>query len=307
MRLVIIINEIAGHGKAKKNFLKLQTTLTISYKVEYTAYEGHASEIAKRYGEEGQSTCLLTIGGDGTIHEVISGAATYDHLIVAVMNGGSGNDFGRAYPTFSNAKEIEAFMLRPMSQLQDLGVVNNKNERNVFMNNCGFGIDAMVTRQVNLSTAKKYFNKIALGKLVYVWILIRELYRFKTFSIEISIDGQIYTYDNSYFVVVSNQPYFGGGMKVSPKSTMDDGILELTVVNNIAKWRLLVVFASVFLGKHTKLKAVNQYQSTDFDVKLSKEVIGHADGEYIGESIANKVIRYEVKEKGWRLAVNKLD
>lgn len=307
MRLVIIVNDIAGHGKAKKIFLKLQKSLTIPYEIEHTAYEGHASEIARNYGESGESTCLLTIGGDGTIHEVISGAAPYENLIVAVMNGGSGNDFGRAYPTFSTVNEIEEFIAYPASKLQDLGVVSKGNERIVFMNNCGFGIDAMVTRQVNLSTAKKYFNKIALGKLVYVWILFRELYRFKTFRIDIISNGQSYTYENSYFVVVSNQPYFGGGMKVSPKSAMDDGMLELTVVNNISKWRLLLVFTSVFFGKHTKLKAVKQYQASHFDVKLSREVIGHADGEYIGESTGNDVIHYEVKEKCWRLAVNKLD
>lgn len=307
MQLVILINDIAGHGKAKKVFSKLQKELTIPYTVEHTAYEGHASEIARRYGELAKQTCLLTIGGDGTIHEVISGAANYEHLIVAVMNGGSGNDFGRAYPTFSNAKQIESFIACPTSNLKDLGTVRTQDEKIVFMNNCGFGIDAMVTRQVNLSKAKKYFNKLALGKLVYAWILFRELYKFKTFRIEISIDGQTYTYDNSYFVVVSNQPYFGGGMKISPKSDVEDGILELTVVNNIAKWRLLLVFISVFFGKHTKLKAVNQYQSSSFDVKLSREVIGHADGEYIGESVPNRIIHYEVQEKSWRLAVNKLD
>ncbi|MBQ0141104.1 MAG: YegS/Rv2252/BmrU family lipid kinase [Kurthia sp.] len=307
MQLVLIINDIAGHGKAKKLFSKLKKDLTVPYKVEHTKYVGHASEIADQYGQGGSHTCLLTIGGDGTIHEVISGAASYDNLLVAVMNGGSGNDFGRAYPTFNNAQQIEQFIAQPSSQLKDLGTVYKQDEKIVFMNNCGFGIDAMVTRQVNLSTAKKYFNKIALGKLVYVWILFRELYKFKTFRIEISMNGQTYTYDNSYFVVVSNQPYFGGGMKVSPNSNTEDGMLELTVVNNIAKWRLLVVFASVFFGKHTKLKAVNQYQCAAFDVKLSRDVIGHADGEYIGESVANEVIHYEVQEKGWRLAVNKLD
>lgn len=308
MRLVIIVNDIAGHGRAKRLFLKVQDKLTIPYIVERTEFEGHATDIVSKYGEEKLPTLLLTIGGDGTIHEVITGASPYDHLTVGVMNGGSGNDFGRAYAVFLNAQEIEQFIVENRaSKPKDLGIVFKGNQQAVFMNNCGFGIDAMVTRQVNLSTAKKYLNRVGLGKLAYVWILIRELARFKTFRIEITVDGQTKVYDNSYFVVVSNQPYFGGGMKISPNSNMEDGLLELTVVNNIAKWRLLLVFATVFFGKHTKLKAVNQYQSTNFEIKLNRDVIGHADGEYIGESTSNERILYKVKTNGWRLAGNKLD
>lgn len=307
MRLVIIVNDVAGHGKAKKLCEKLVQSLTIPHIVERTKYAGHAVEIAAKYGEDGQSTLLLAIGGDGTIHEVIKGSFQFEQLVVGVMNGGSGNDFGRAYPVFSKPEDVERFVHSNRFVFQDLGMISNGEKRDVFMNNCGFGIDAVVTTQVNISTAKKYFNKVSLGKLAYVWILFRELIRFKKFDLEVIVQGEKHTYSDCYFVVASNQPFFGGGMKISPLSKMEDGLLELTIVNNLAKWRLLLVFGTVFFGKHTKLKAVKQFQASQFEVTINAEVVGHADGEFIGKSLRNEVIQYGVKQNGWRLATNKLD
>lgn len=305
MRLVIIVNEVAGSGKAKKRCGTIIKKLTVPYILERTAHIGHAVQIAKKYGNEIENTLLLVIGGDGTIHEAIKGAAAYENLVVGVINGGSGNDFGRAYTVFSSVLEIESFLQKRAMSLQDLGTITRNEQHDVFMNNCGFGIDAVVTTQVNLSTIKNTFNKISLGKLAYVWILIRELYKFKRFNVELVIDGVKHTYANCYFVVASNQPYFGGGMKISPKSNMEDGIIELTVVNDISKWRLLLIFGTVFFGKHTKFKAVKQFQAHQFEVKIDAEVIGHADGEYIGESTPNEIIYYGVKQKSWRLALNR--
>lgn len=307
MRLVIIVNEVAGSGKAKKLCDKIVRQLTSPFILEKTEYIGHAVEIAAKYGAQNERTLLLTIGGDGTIHEVIKGALPFENLFVGVMNGGSGNDFGRAYSVFSTAADIEEFLKNNAFSQLDIGTINRADTEDFFMNNCGFGIDAVVTTQVNLSTIKKFFNKLSLGKLVYAWILIRELYKFKKFDIQLQLDGQTQLYKNCYFVVASNQPYFGGGMKISPNSNMEDGILELTIVNDIAKWRLLLIFGTVFFGKHTKLKAVKQFQAQSFEVKLDAEVVGHADGEYIGESAVNQAIHYGVKQKGWRLATNKLD
>lgn len=303
MRLVIIVNDYAGHGRAKKKFAKLAKSLQTPYILERTNATGHAVELAQKYGELKEPTLLLTIGGDGTIHEVIKGAAPYDHLVVGVMNGGSGNDFGRAFPTFSTAQQIEEFIEHPTSSLYDLGSVKYADVEDVFMNNCGFGFDAMVTYQVNQSKVKGWLNKISLGKLAYVWILIRELFRFKPFDLTIENHGHL---KNCYFVVASNQPYFGGGMKISPNSISNDGLMELTVVHDIAKLKLLLIFLTVFFGKHTRFNAVKSYTSNQFNIRLHDSVIGHADGEYIGQAKENQTIRYIVQENNWRLGYNNL-
>ncbi|GEK31949.1 putative lipid kinase YtlR [Kurthia zopfii] len=303
MRLVIIVNDYAGHGRAKRKFEKLSKTLQTPYILERTNATGHAVEIAKKYGELQEPTLLLTIGGDGTIHEVIKGAVSYEHLVVGVMNGGSGNDFGRAFPTFTTAHQIESFIQNPTSLPYDLGAVKSVDVEDVFMNNCGFGFDAVVTYEVNRSKMKAWLNKISLGKLAYVWILIRELFRFKPFDLTIENHGHL---KNCYFVVASNQPYFGGGMKISPNSISNDGLMELTVVHDITKLKLLLIFLTVFFGKHTKFNTVKSYKSSKFDIRLHDSVIGHADGEYIGQAKENQTISYFVQENNWRLGYNNL-
>lgn len=307
MQIVLIVNEHAGHGRAKKQCEKIIKTLTIPFTVEYTAYSGHATKIAQKYAKKTYEILFIAIGGDGTIHEVIEGAHGHPHLIVGMMKGGSGNDFSRAYPIFKNATEIEQFIKTKKTASMDLGVLRKGSGKWVFMNNGGFGFDAVVTNRVNHSKLKKILNRFSLGKLAYAWIVFEELIRFKTFDVKIETESATVTYPSCYFVVVSNQPYFGGGMKISPQSKANDHLFELTVVHSIAKWKLLLIFGTVFFGKHTHFKAVQQLQATSFSVTVYAEVIGHVDGEFIDESVYGETIHYEILPHEWQLAMNPLD
>ncbi|GEK33869.1 diacylglycerol/lipid kinase family protein [Kurthia sibirica] len=306
MELVIIINEMAGHGLAKKRGNRLISELTVPFKAEFTTHIGHATAIAQSYSSKNSATLIIVVGGDGTIHEVIKGVIGSEKMIVGVINGGSGNDFGRAFPIFKNAQEIERYVLKnkPFSRKQDIGIVQSTNGAEWFMNNSGFGIDAAVTHSVNQSTVKAQLNRLGLGKLAYAFILLKELKKFKPFDVTVISNGQKYTYRNSYLVVASNQPYFGGGMKISPTSLMDDGLIELTIVHNISKLRLLAVFGTVFFGKHTKFKVVKQHVAEQFQVIVHAAVIGHADGEFIGNAPVDGAIYFKVSKEAWQVATN---
>ncbi|WP_419096035.1 hypothetical protein [Rossellomorea pakistanensis] len=60
------------------------------------------------------------------------------------------------------------------------------------------------------------------------------------------IDDIEYVYENTWFITCSNQPYYGGGMIISPEAKPDDGKLNLTIVYNLSRYKLLLVFLSVF-------------------------------------------------------------
>lgn len=240
MEVVIIVNEQAGHGRAKKQCEKIIKELTIPFMLERTAYIGHATEIVKTYIVDKRKILFIAIGGDGTMHEVVEGAHAHPHAIVGMVKGGSGNDFSRAYPTFKNAWQIEQFLLRHEVVQMDLGKLIKGTKQSLFINNGGFGFDALVTYRTNQSKA-------------------------------------------------------------------DDHLLELTIVHNIAKWKLLLIFGTVFFGKHTQFKAVQQMQATSFDVTIHGEVYGHVDGEFIDKTVYGETIYYKIMPHEWQLAVNTLD
>lgn len=304
MKLLFIINEKAGDGAAKRKWQKFKTKLSVPYKIEFTEYPCHATEIVKLYGnKERYPLLVIAIGGDGTIHEVLQSAIDFPHIIVGAIAAGSGNDFGRGFENFNTVEEIEGFMQQPITETKmDIGILEIEDEKKYFMNSAGFGFDATISKLVNHSNAKKLLNKFGLGKLSYIYFLIKTLFSYNRFTLTLIHNGKEQIFRHVWFVVASNQPYYGGGMKISPKSIPNDGLIELTIVNEVSRLKLLFLFVTVFFGQHTKIKAVKQFTASNFEIIMDDHIIAHTDGEYAGESTKDKPIRFGLKRQAWSLA-----
>ncbi|MFJ5764746.1 diacylglycerol/lipid kinase family protein [Lysinibacillus sp. NPDC093210] len=304
MRVLFIVNECAGNGKGKIVWSRLQQHLTIDYQVALTQYEGHGQEIAKQWAQNDQTKKLIiVVGGDGTVHEVVSGIVHNNLVVIAVVSAGSGNDFARYFQTFKNAKQIETYVKTEMpSTTMDIGKLQvGAIQHEVFVNNAGIGFDAYVTRQINKSRLKYYFNKIGLGKLSYAAAVVRGLFRFTCFDVTVLTQNETLHFQNVWFVATSNQPYFGGGMKISPMSKADDGKVELTIVHNISRVKLLLIFATVFFEKHTKFREISFLQSELFEIVVhANSVDCHTDGNYIGAIGQDAVVRCTVQQHAWK-------
>lgn len=310
MKLVFIVNETAGNGKGAKIWRNIQSELSVSYEVFVTTYEKQAIKIAERIKTEsnhtGNPVLLVGIGGDGTYHEILNGIQGAKHVILGGVCAGSGNDFKRAYGQFDDAKQIEHFLHHVNAQSKDAGKMEIPQQTTIyFVNNSGIGFDATVAKAANTSKVKKAFNLVGLGKLSYVYYLIKCLFTFKPFKLDVFINEQVKSYQNVWFITASNQPYFGGGMKISPSSKTDDGLLELTVVHNLNKYKLLFVFITVFFGKHTRFKEIELITSQTFTIHMNENYPMHADGENLAIETKNSPIKFSAIGNYWQLAKNK--
>lgn len=272
----------------------------IQYSVYNTEYAGHAKKIAEQILKSHQEkTILLIVGGDGTIHEVINGAASYPHAVVACIAAGSGNDYARGIQKIRNVKQItELLHVAEQSAIAiDLGQVQANDEELYFVNSLGLGFDASICKAVNESKRKKHFQNWKLGKFIYIYYLLRQLFIFKPFPLRIEVDGRKKEYEKAWFIVVANQPYFGGGLKVAPDASDHDGKFHVIVVNNIPSFLFMFMFVSVFWGGHLKMtKWVEQFTCKKIHMKTDKEVPIQADGEIIGYSdVYVKVIPEKLK------------
>jgi diacylglycerol kinase (ATP) len=292
-KIYFIVNPNAKNGSCREIWRNIEIELEkldISYLAFFTEYSGHAQELAQNIARkaDGTPTVIAAVGGDGTLHEVVNGAASYSNITVGFIPGGSGNDFSRGF-------EIPKKSVRALSLIVDknkghkteidIGKIrHNELHETYFMNNMGVGFDAAVAKDSNESRMKQLLNRFSLGRLVYVYILVKKLLTFRTIPIEVTIDGKVYRYSNAWFVTVSNQPYYGGGMKIAPAALPDDGILDITVVHRISRLKLLLVFVSVFWGKHTMFREVEQFTGKSITIESTGEVLAHADGEAIGHT-----------------------
>lgn len=282
MRLVFIINEFAGNGRGRRVWKEMKNGLTLPYDMHVTGYPEHAyrlsCELAEQAEKEQQAILLIVIGGDGTVHEVVNGCADNDYIVIGNVPAGSGNDFARGFRAFHQASEIEAYMQNAPIKRVDLGKADYTGQH-FFINNCGVGFDAFVGLEANRSEMKKRFNQIGSGKLAYVYYVILGLARFKPFSLSVSCDEKNYLFKRVWFATVSNQPYFGGGMKISPDSSINDGKLEITIVHSLSRIKFLFMFMSVFFGAHTRIKGVEQMRGECFALCYDRPLPCHADGE----------------------------
>lgn len=272
---------------------KLVKMRDISYSFYETEYPGHAKEIAESILKQTtNNTIIAAVGGDGTIHEVINGSIKYPHAIVVSIPAGSGNDYARGIQQSISIKDaVQLLESNNESTAIDVGEMQYKGEKRNFINSVGIGFDASITKAVNRSKWKKRFQLFKLGKFIYFYFFLKQLFFFKTFDLKTVIDGQTKHFRKVWFLVIANQVYFGGGIKISPVSSVKDRKLQVIVVKDVSPLMFLMVFATVLWGGHTKLKWVKTYTCEEISFNTNQSIPIQADGENIGySSLSAKIL-----------------
>ncbi|OOE04326.1 diacylglycerol kinase [Anoxybacillus kestanbolensis] len=302
MILYFIVNPSAKNEKCKKTWKKIERTLRhhhIRYHVVFTKAQGDGTKLAQQIAEHTHEPfILIAVGGDGTMHEVMNGIAMYDHVTVGYIPAGTGNDFARGIKLSITWRKALSQMLSSVEGMHvdsyDIGAFKSAKQ-GVFVNNVGCGFDAHISRKVNASKWKQILNRLYLGKFVYVFYLLKEMFLYKPTVIQLTVDQKQYTFSNAWLVTVANHPYYGGGMKIAPFAQSNDQHLDVVVVDNISRLKLLALFVTVFWGGHIKMKEVHTFRGKYIHICSNTSLPLHADGEQIGEGeitiSANKQIR----------------
>lgn len=282
---IFIVNPVSGNGRGKKVYeklKKLKVYRNLNKEEYFTMYKGHAKKIAQNIIDKNlKIKSIIVIGGDGTLNEVVNGLMDLSEPIpIAFIPAGSGNDFRRGAKLPSNPAHILKNVIdKDNSSPYWYGTSHFEENSLAFLNCIGVGFDAIVANRANRSILKRLFNKIGLGKLVYVYALIFELIFYRPISINVHIDGKVKSFQRCFLLTVSNQPYFGGGMKINPSAQNNCNDFSLLVVDNISKLKVLFLFITVFFGKHTSFKEVNIYRGKNITIEPSKQMLFQMDGE----------------------------
>lgn len=292
---IFIINPEAGSGKGAQVWNAIKPSLEaeeVRYRSFFTKHAGHAEDIAIQVAElHGEKIeAIVVIGGDGTVHEVVNGLRAYPHVPVGFIPGGSGNDFARGFSIPRSPKKALLRILenkRPTAKKYDLGrflFPERKKGERYFVNGLGIGFDADVAKATNEARYKRILNKMKLGSLAYVLSILRLLFSYQPSQLHILVDGEEHIFKDAWLVAISNIPYYGGGIKISPKARPNDGKLNLCVVHELSKWKLLAVFITVFTGQHQRFKEVTLLEGSIISISSERPLLIHADGEIIGST-----------------------
>lgn len=295
----IILNEHAGGGSVKDLWPKIQAELDqrhVDYKITRSAYSGHAqllaNQFAKAHADDTPTTgpryVVLAIGGDGTLHQVISGLAeaNLEHpLPVAYLPVGSGNDFARGIKMATNWHDALNQVLNCTAEnWLTIGSYfdTNKQTQGVFTNNIGIGFDAAMVTSANGTKTKNFLNRLHLGNLSYLASIISVFYNQQPFPLTVHIAQHRDIYSKAYLVTVTNHPYFGGGVKIAPPASVNDPNLDLVVIERSNVFKLLFISFMLSMGKHLKLKSVHHYHNNKIHLIVPSIEYGQIDGEEMG-------------------------
>ncbi len=292
--LYFIVNETSRSGKTRQIWKDIQQSLIkadVSYEYMITQGRDHATKLASEISQRPEDNiCIVVIGGDGTMNEVINGIADFDKVRFGIIPTGSGNDFGGGLDLPKSPEEnlqriISSYKAGEDSyRAVDIGLVRwGQNQKKLFGISSGIGLDAIVCKKALSSKLKNVLNKLGLGSLTYVLLTIITLFSMKTADFEISYDNNKSTLKKTIFAAAMNLRAEGGGVPMAPDATPYDGKLSISSASGIPKWITFLCLPFLVTGKHTHIKGFNLVSCREASIHSSQKMTLHADGEYVAD------------------------
>lgn len=253
----------------------------IRYQVYLTRYQHHATGIVRELTSDQKRHTIIVLGGDGTINEVINGITSLSKVTLGYIPIGSSNDFARSLGLPTDPLRALDNILTPVNYTAiDIGILTYGDTTRRFAVSSGLGFDAGVCHEVMVSRLKIWLNKIKLGKLTYVGIALKQILALTPGKMTILLDGKRkMVFDKVYFTTAMNLPYEGGGFKFCPKADSTDGMLNVIVIANLSKLKVLALLPTAFKGWHTRFNGVFTYTCKKIDIISEKALPVHTDGE----------------------------
>ena len=224
---------------------------------------------------------IIALGGDGTFHEVVNGLLKRSDgamLPLGLIPGGSGNSLLHDLALVEPMAAVSA-ICRGEKRFIDAAEIN-MNDRVVYsINLIGWGL---VTDVGSRSELLRW-----LGPSRYTVSSIIEIFRKKNRRAKLVIDDQTLVGEFS-FVVACNSIHIGNGMKMAPHAQIDDGLIDLLVVDSdITRKRLFSVLPKLFDGTHVYEPEVKYHQVSRFSIISEEKDLLNVDGEMLGSTPIN--------------------
>jgi YegS/Rv2252/BmrU family lipid kinase len=274
-QVCLIVNPSAGGGKAGRALPEVSRALEdhgLRVRSELTRDLDHARELARSAALEGETVVCLS--GDGMVGAVADVLREIPDALLGVLPGGRGNDLARVLGIAEDPVEACATIAAGHWRRLDLGEVDGR----AFVGIASVGFDSDANRIANEAPAW-------LGNLVYAYGALRALlsWRPALFEIELDPPGESQSF-LAYTVGACNSQTYGGGMRAAPDALLDDGLLDVVVLENVSKLGFLTkILPKVFSGTHIHEPGVKVFRAREVSVSSDRPFTMYADGDPIGQ------------------------
>jgi YegS/Rv2252/BmrU family lipid kinase len=293
-KTIVIINPISGtggrpdaaRGRAERAAAFLRDR-GVDGQVFVTERPGHARELTRAFLAAGVST-VIAWGGDGTVNEVGS-ALAFQGASLAIVPSGSGNGLARELHIPWEPDAALQVALTGDERTIDAGELDGR----LFFNVAGIGLDARVSyRFAEDGLVHRGFHR-------YLAITGRELFRYKPVDQTIVLDGAV-LHARTLLVAIANGRQYGNGALIAPTARVDDGRLDVVVVDYRPGWRAILQIPRLFMGEIARVPGVTIRSAVDIEVTSKSHVLYHVDGE---PAIGSVSLKARVRPRALRIKV----
>jgi diacylglycerol kinase (ATP) len=281
MKIFYLNNPAAHGGKGAKYFQVIKNELA-KRKIEFdsvqTEFAGQGTDIIKQL-DFGEYDGIAVSGGDGTLFEVINGYflnSSSKKIPIGIIPAGRGNAFARDL-NLHPEKWIEAveIIAGGKTKMVDVGLCKTENEPFYFINILGFGFVTDV--------AKTAFKLRTLGHLSYIIGVLYRTLSLKSYKLKIVADGKIIEREN-VFAEICNTRYTGKDFFMAPGAEIDDGLLDIILLNKLTRSRLLQALPKIFTGDHVRMKEVEYFKAKKINIDTCSAKPLTPDGQLFGKT-----------------------
>ncbi len=274
MDALVLVNPAAGRGHTRRTLERVRRLCAeLGADVEDTASVEDAQQRARQAAEAGCAR-VIAVGGDGTAHYVLNALAGTGTAL-GLIPIGSGNDLARNLGLPRDAEAAARLALTGPVRRVDLARVAGRWYACV----ASFGLDSHANRIANQHTRLR-------GTAIYIYAMLRTLFEWHMPQVNITSDGGEFR-GPMMLAAVANAASYGGGMRIAPRASMADGLLDLCLVRDMSRLKLLRCFPEVFSGKHLRHPEVTYFQATRVRVEADRPLDIFADGEFVGHTPAD--------------------
>ena len=292
MSTTIIINPIAGGVSPRAARAREQLARAVvdprggAIEVLTTEGVGHARELTKAAVARGARR-VLAWGGDGTINEIAS-ALAFGDAALGIIPAGSGNGLARELGVDWRAGRAIADALQAEPRTMDLGELDG----HLFANMAGIGFDAHIASAFSTATRRGLFG--------YAGITARALRTYKPQRYRVTIGG-VETTHHAILLTIANSAQFGNNARIAPGARVDDGELDLVVIEERSRIMTICQLPRLFNGTVERVRGCTIRRIREVTIEAQQPMTYHVDGEPVE---GGTILRARIHPGALRVAVN---
>ncbi len=265
MRIHILVNPVAGSGKALKIFPPIEKLLG-NYDISHSFTDRSGEDFREFIKNNRDIDYVICLGGDGTLNKAVS-AIAHSNTVIIPLPAGTGSDFSRSIG-YAKPEELPHLIEKRKYVECDLGLIKFDGRKNYFINIMEAGFGATVMQRVNSikNRRKKSFVSSILLKIVDL----------KSYNITV----KSYEYNKNLDVsemIIANGRYFGGGMLASKDSILNDNMLDIHIIHKISRLKLVRKLNTLKNGTYINDSNVDNFKTDSLMIK--GEIPYEIDGE----------------------------